>query len=724
MKLRLIRNKNKFILFLFLSLLPIIFWLYNIVNINSNRLRNEKSPYLLQHKDNPVDWFPWGEEAFQKAVKEDKPIFLSIGYSTCHWCHVMEHESFEDEEVAKLLNQSFISIKVDREERPDIDHIYMDVCQMLNNSGGWPLTIIMTPQKEPFFAATYIPKNRVYNRIGMMELLPKVASLWNTQREEILQTSSKIVESLKQISDQKGGSDTTPQILDKAYSDFENSFDPEQGGFGRSPKFPSPHNLSFLLHYGYHKKSSKAIQMVEKTLQNMRRGGIYDHIGFGFHRYSTDSEWLVPHFEKMLYDQAMISIAYLDAYQLTQKEEYAVVVQEIFHYIMRDMTSEKGGFYSAEDADSEGVEGKFYVWSEKELKDILSQEEFKLISKIFNISKEGNYLDESTRVKSGKNILFTNKSNEEIASSLQMPKDIFEKKLDQIRQKIFEQRKKRIYPLKDDKILTNWNGLMIAALAKGSVYLKSAKYKESAVKAYNFIESTMALKDNRILHRYRDGEANIQGILDDYAFLIWGLLELYQTDFEIKYLEKAIGYTKTLFKNFWDEKNHGFYLTEENAEQLIIRPKEIYDGAIPSGNSVMMLNLLKLNRITGDSKWEDIALKILSAFSKSVHRIPSAHSQLLLAAQFLFNKTYEIVIVGESNMENIPKMLNALNERFIPNKVLILKNKASAKSLAKIAPFTSEMTQIDQRPTAYVCHNFSCKQPTTKIEEMMSYLKQ
>ncbi|HLG28805.1 MAG TPA: thioredoxin domain-containing protein, partial [Candidatus Brocadiales bacterium] len=573
-----------------------------------NRLINEKSPYLLQHADNPVDWYPWGDEAFEKARKENKPILLSIGYSTCHWCHVMEHESFEDPEVARLMNETFVSIKVDREERPDIDNIYMTVCQMISRGNcGWPLNIIMTPDNKPFFAATYIPKEARFGRAGMLELIPRLKELWTTQRDEVMKSANQITSALQQglgSSGQLKGEELDESSLEKAYDQLAGTFDSSNGGIGTAPKFPTPHNYLFLLRYWKRSGNENALAMVEKTLQSMRLGGIYDHVGFGFHRYSTDPNWFVPHFEKMLYDQAMLAMAYIEAYQATGKKDYEQTAREIFTYVLRDMTDPGGGFYSAEDADSEGEEGKFYLWSEREIKQVLGKDDAEFFIKVFNIDEEGNFGEEATGRKTGDNILHLKKPVAEIALSLNISQEELNKKIQVAREKLFKVREKRVHPHKDDKVLTDWNGLMIAALAKGSQAFNEPEYSVAAGRAVDFILKNLRDKSGELLHRYRDGESGIRANVTDYAFLVWGLTELYEATFDVNYLKTALELNRELIENFWDEDNGGFYFTSSDVEELIVRQKEINDGAIPSGNSVAMLNLIRLGRITANSDLE------------------------------------------------------------------------------------------------------------------------
>ncbi|MGZ7095993.1 MAG: thioredoxin domain-containing protein, partial [Methanobacterium sp.] len=559
----------------------------------SNHLVNEKSPYLIQHMQNPVDWYPWGDEAFSKAKEENKPIFLSIGYSTCHWCHVMAHESFEDKEIGQLMNETFVSIKVDREERPDLDNIYMTVCQLMTGGGGWPLTIIMTPDKKPFFAGTYFAKKSGFGRPGLKDLILNVKELWNTKPEEVSTSADALIDALHKISDTSSGDELNPEVLDTCYKALSENFDDIYGGFGKAPKFPAVHNLLFLLRYWKRSGKDRSLKMVTETLDSMHNGGIYDHLGFGFHRYSVDQKWLVPHFEKMLYDQAMISAAYIEAFQATGEEEYKNTADKIFEYILRDMKSPQGGFYSAEDADSEGIEGKFYVWTKKEIIDVLGEDEGEFASKVFGVTEEGNFKEESTGEKTGANILHLENSFEDMTEIFGISKEELKKKVLEIRNKLYEHREGRIHPQKDDKILTDWNGLMISSLAKGAYVFKEDKYLKAAINAADFILNKMLMND-RLMHRFRDGESAIEGNLDDYAFMIYGLLDLFEASFNVKYLKSALLLVDTLLDHFWDVENGGFYFTADYAEKVLVRKKEIYDSAIPSGNSIMMLNLLRL----------------------------------------------------------------------------------------------------------------------------------
>ena len=688
-----------------------------------NRLIFQKSPYLLQHAENPVDWYPWSEEAFEKANKENKPVFLSIGYSTCHWCHVMAHESFEDPEVAKLMNETFVSVKVDREERPDINSVYMTVCQMMTGSGGWPLTIIMTPNKDPFFAATYIPKETQFGRIGMLTLIPRIKELWSTRQAEVFSSATQITASLQNTAPGAPGESLSEPLLHLAYEQLLERFDEHHGGFGNSPKFPTPHNLLFLLRYWKRTGNEKALNMVEKTLQAMRHGGIYDHVGFGFHRYSTDSRWLVPHFEKMLYDQALLAMAYTEAYQATGKEEYAQTAKEIYTYVLRDMTSPQGGFYSAEDADSEGEEGKFYLWTNDEIQEVLSTEQAGLAVKLFNISKDGNFVDEVAGRKTGRNILHLTKSIDELASDLSMSVPDLRAQIEEIREELFAYREKRVHPHKDDKILTDWNGLMIAALAKGAQVFNEPKYASAARRAAAFILKNVRTSEGRLLHRYRGGEAALTAHVDDYAFLIYGLLELYEATFEVHYLETALGLNEDLIRHFWDHDNGGFYFTADDGERLLVRQKEIYDGAVPSGNSVAMLNLLRLGRLTASADFGEKAAKIGRAFLGNVRQLPSAYAQLMVAVDFVLGPSYEVIIAGDSQADDTRQMLDAVRGIFVPNKIVVLYSTGrEPSSIGDFVPFIKDYSSKEGKATAYVCLNYNCQLPTKDVASMLELL--
>jgi uncharacterized protein YyaL (SSP411 family) len=691
-----------------------------------NKLIGEKSPYLLQHAYNPVDWHPWGDEAFRQAKRKNKPIFLSIGYSTCHWCHVMEKESFEDQEVAGLMNEVFVCIKVDREERPDIDSAYMAVCQMMTRSGGWPLTIIMTPEKKPFFAATYIPKESRFGRTGMKELIPRIKELWRWRKDEALDSAEKVAALLEKASVEVHGEELGESAIQKAFTQLSRNFDARYGGFSNAPKFPTPHNLMFLLRYWRRTGDEMAIRMVDITLQHMRRGGLYDHVGFGFHRYSTDGQWLVPHFEKMLYDQALLAMAYTEAYQAKgMNKQYERITREIFTYVLREMTDPGGGFYSAEDADSEGEEGRFYLWSEKEIREALSEEEAELATEVFNIKKAGNFREEATGVETGKNILHLKRPLSEIAIEIGIPLEKLEERFETVREKLRAKRNKRVRPHKDDKVLTDWNGIMIAALAKGAQAFNEPTYEEAARRSAEFILTKMCDSRGRPYHRYRDNEAAIPAFLDDYALLVWGLIEFYETTFESIYLEKAIDLNTFLLKHFWDSEKGGFYFSSDDTDTILIRKKEIYDGAVPSGNSIAALNLLRLARLTGDSEYEDKASHIIRTFSHVIFETPAAYTMLMVALDFALGPSSEVVIVGKPRSSDTEELLEALRRSFIPNKVVMFQSEEEGDhDISRLAGFTKDLHTIEGKATVYVCKDFHCDFPTTDSQQMLTLLNE
>jgi len=688
----------------------------------ANRLAAEKSPYLQQHAYNPVDWYPWGPEAFERARAENKPIFLSIGYSTCHWCHVMEKESFEDPEVAALMNETFVCIKVDREERPDIDGVYMDVAMLMTGRGGWPLTIIMTPDKRPFYAATYIPKTNRFGMPGMLDLVPRIDELWKTRKAELLATADQVTAALSAAPETAGGTDLGENVLRAAYDQLSGSFDSVNGGFGASPKFPTPHNLLFLLRVWAREGDERALKIVETTLRAMRRGGVYDHVGFGFHRYSTDARWLVPHFEKMLYDQAMLAMAYTETYQATGRPEYAETAREIFAYVLRDMTAPEGGFYSAEDADSEGEEGKFYLWTTDEVREVLGEDDAEFISNVFNLENGGNFIDEVKEQRTGANIPHLTASLDDIAESRGIGRGDLVSRIAAARERLFEVRENRVHPHKDDKILTDWNGLMIAALAKGASVLGDQEYADAARRSADFLLRTMRDDEARLVHRYRDGDAGIDASAEDYAFLTWGLLELYEATFDASYLAEAVSLNADLLERYWDDDGGALFFTADDAESLLTRRKEIYDGAIPSSNSVAMLNLLRLARITGDPELEERAATIGRTFADQVEKYPAGHTQLLSAVDFAVGPSREIAIVGEPGGRDTEALLSVLRARFVPNKVVLLKSPRAAPTLTELAPWIEHHTSVEGRATAYVCRDYVCQLPTDDPVRMMELI--
>lgn len=668
-----------------------------------NYLINEKSPYLLQHAENPVDWYSWSTEAFQKAKEEDKPVFLSIGYSTCHWCHVMAHESFEDSKIAEILNTYFVSVKVDREERPDIDMVYMSVCQAITGSGGWPLTIIMTPDKKPFFAGTYLPKNSQYGMMGLSEILKGTAELWAKDRNKLLQAGENILLLLKTESI-TGNAEPSDKIIKQGFSVFQKSFDKNFGGFGGAPKFPSPHNLLFLLMYYVKNKDKHSLDMVEKTLTAMARGGIHDQIGGGFSRYSTDKKWLVPHFEKMLYDNALLVTAYLEAYRLTHKSYYKSVVQKTLKYVTRELTDKEGGFYCGQDADSEGIEGRYYIFSKKEILDMLG-EDGKEFCSWFGITEEGNYEE--------KNIpnLIQNQRYDEA-----------DERIEKLCSIVYRYRLERTTLHKDDKILTAWNAMMIISYAKAAFLLDNVEYLGKAEKAQEFIERKLINKNDRLMVRYRDGESAYLGNLDDYGYYCYALITLYEVTLQIKYLKKAVYRTMQMVELFWDEKNNGFFFYGKDGEELIERPKEIYDGAIPSGNSVAAHVLLKLSQLTGEQKWKEIMDRHMNFLAAGVENYPTGHSFSLMAFIKVLSTSEELICISAEN--KVPEELfSYLKEQDMNRLSVIFKCPANAEQLSKIAPFTTQYNIPDCGSRYYLCKNHTCSRPFSEIKQLKEYLK-
>ncbi len=597
-----------------------------------NKLINEKSPYLLQHAHNPVQWYPWGDEAFAKARRENKPIFLSIGYATCHWCHVMEKESFEDPEAAQALNDTFVCIKVDREERPDIDTVYMTACQMINASGGWPLNVMLTADKRPFFAGTYFPRQSRFGRPGIIEICHQIKSLWQSQPQRIEDAAQGVAGHLAQAFQFSGGEAQSLDmaLLDSVLEQICASYDHQFAGFGSAPKFPMPHRLMFLLRGHRRTGDAHALEMVSRTLTAMRLGGLWDHVGFGFHRYATDARWLLPHFEKMLYDQALSAMAYLEAYQVTRDPFFKQTAEEIFAYVLRDMTDPGAGFYTAEDADSEGREGRFYIWEHADFTETTADDGAQIPwSLIFNLQPDGNFADEATRHKTGANIMHMTRTWDQWAARLGVPVQNLADCWAVVREKLFQVRRRREAPLKDDKILTDWNGLMIAALALGARALGVERYAAAAQKAVDFIRARLVLEDGRLLHRYRDGQAGIAGQAGDYAFLIMGLIELYRSTFRTGLLEWALDLQTIMDMDFWDADQGGYFLTPAADIELPVRPKEIYDGALPSANSVALSNLLLLSRLSGDSRWQERAHALTRALAGPISRQPSVFTHFL-----------------------------------------------------------------------------------------------
>ena len=689
-----------------------------------NRLINEKSPYLLQHAYDLVDWYPWGSEAFEKARQENKPVFLSIGYSTCHWCHVMGEEVFNDPEAARLMNETFVNIIVDREERPDIDGIYTNVAISMNGTSGWPLNVIMTHDQKPFYAATYIPRESRFGRIGMLELIPQLQAAWQNQNDELLDIADQVAVKVKQIAgtSRRGELNLDEAILEETFQGLMKQFDEQNGGFGTGAKFPTPHKLMFLLRYWDRTGDEYALEMVETSLQAMRQGGIYDQLGFGFHRYTIDAAWQEPHFEKMLYDQALLAMIYTEAYQVTGKAEYAQTAHEIFAYVLRDMTAPSGGFYSAEDADGEGEEGAFYLWTIEEVRAILSEEDAELIITAYNVTEQGNYIDPTQGVPSGENVLFLSKSISELAKDFRMPEAELRSKLDAARQKLFKARGNRLILHRDDKILTDWNGLMIAALAKAGQVYNDPAYTLAAQKAADFVLTEMMDKDGRLFHRYLGNDADLSGNVDDYAFLAWGLVELYESTFEVRYLEAALQLTDELLVHFWDSENGGFYFTPDDGEDLLVRQKVSKDTDLPSGNSATVLNLLRLSRLTANPKLEEKAVDAIQAFALQIERAPADYCLLMSAVDFGVGPSYEVVIAGDLSTDDTRAMLSALRPVFIPNKVVVFRPPGESPEILQVAEYVRYNTVRNGKATAYVCLDYYCELPTNDSKQMLALL--
>jgi uncharacterized protein YyaL (SSP411 family) len=674
-----------------------------------NRLINQKSPYLLQHAYNPVDWYPWSQEAFDRARVENKLIFLSIGYATCHWCHVMEKETFEDPQTAALLNEAFVCIKVDREERPDLDATYMAVCQAMGRSCGWPLNVFLTPSLNPFFVASYIPKNTRHGTLGITELVPQILTIWKLRKDQFEAVGADIkirIEAAEKRADEK---EVGVEVLADAYDRLAGAYDTEYGGFGFAPKFPRGHMLMFLLRYWKRTKEPHALEMAEKTLQMMRLGGIFDQIGFGFHRYSTDAYWLVPHFEKMLYDQAILAMAYTEAYQATGTQKFKVTAKETLEYVLREMVSSQGGFCSAEDADSEGQEGKFYLWTKQEIADALQPADATLAAQLFDISLEGNYAEKGRL--NGTNILHLSTPLQEIAQQRGITIDELIMRLGSIRNLLFEARNRRVHTAKDDKVLTDWNGLMIAALAKAGATFEEQRYVKAAQTAADFLLNNMQ-QDWTLYHRFAKEERAVEGLLDDYAFLVFGLIELYEATFEEKYLQAAVKLTKDMVTKFWDSQNGGFFLAQ-TAPASMPRLKQVYDGAAPSGNSVALLDLLRISLLTGDPELENRANTLLRAFSAEVETAPDAYTFLLAGLDFVVGPAYSVVLVGDLRERETGEMLAALRKRYLPNLVVSLKQPTSSEG---------GYQKLDGKPTAYVCRGQMCLPPTNSIQTMLTSL--
>jgi uncharacterized protein len=685
---------------------------------HTNHLVAETSPYLKQHAHNPVDWYPWGPEALAKARQLDRPIFLSIGYSACHWCHVMEHESFEDEEVAKILNESFISIKVDREERPDIDQIYMTAVQLMTGQGGWPMSMFLTPDLKPFYGGTYFPPEDRYGRPGFKSLLAALVDAWKNRRDEITNVAAQRTEQLQAFAQQTTETaELNEGLIRSAVGRLGQAFDSDHGGFGDAPKFPHPMDLRLLLRDWKRFGNDDALNMVKATLDHMARGGIYDHLGGGFHRYSTDARWLVPHFEKMLYDNALLAVAYLEAFEATGDVFYRQVVEETLSYIEREMTSPEGPFYSTQDADSEGVEGKFFVWSAKEIEDILGADLAETFNYVYGVSEEGNW--------EGHNILHRAKTDEQDARLLRKEVSQLREELAGAKRKLFEVRSRRVWPVRDEKILTAWNGLMIDAFALAAQVLDNPAYAETAAKATDFVLKRMRANDGRLLRTtFAGADSKLNGYLEDYSFFINALVTLYEATFEPRWIEAALDLARVMIDQFWDEKEGGFFYTGRDHEALIVRTKDPQDNATPSGNSMAMTALLRLTKLTGRAELLQKAEAGLKHFAGLMSSHPMAAGQMLIALDFYLGPVQEFAVVGDPKAEETQRAVRAIRSGFRPNKVVAMKSStARLPDQEKILPLLAGKESTGA-VTTFICQNFACQKPLIGPEMVEETLAQ
>ncbi len=679
---------------------------------HTNRLIHETSPYLRQHAHNPVDWYPWGEEALRRAREFDRPIFLSIGYSACHWCHVMEHESFEDPEVGRLLNEHFVPIKVDREERPDLDQIYMTAVQLMTGHGGWPMSVFLTPDLKPFYGGTYFPPDDRYagQLPSFKRLLGAILEAWDERRDAVREQARQMTGHIQQaVRLERADQELGPDVLRRAADDLRHGFDSVHGGFGKAPKFPHPMDLRVLLRVWKRFGEDDALQMVRKTLDGMALGGMYDHLGGGFHRYSTDRRWLVPHFEKMLYDNALLTVAYLEAYQATGEAFYREVVEETLAYVLREMTSPEGPFYSTQDADSEGEEGKFFVWSADEVERVLGKDLANLFGAVYDVTPEGNW--------EGHNILHRSRTYEQEARLQKVSEGELRAKLAEARRKLFEVRERRVHPGRDEKALTSWNGLMISAFARAYQVLGRPEYREAATKAADFIVNRMRAPDGRLLHSYSAGtEPKLNGYLEDYAFLLEGLVDLYEASFAPRWVEASLALAGVMVRQFWDEDEGGFFYTGRDHEELIARTRDAHDSSVPSGNGMAVTALLRLAKLTGRSDLEDRALRTLRLFSGLLAGSPRVAGQMLIGLDFHIGPVREFALVGEPESPEVREVLRLIHGSFRPHHVLAAKPAHGAPAeLDQLVPLLAGKTAL-AGVTTYVCENFACQAPLVGVD--------
>ena len=679
----------------------------------TNALIDETSPYLLQHAHNPVDWHPWSEETLAKAHAENKPILLSIGYSACHWCHVMEHESFENEAIAKLMNENFVNIKVDREERPDLDQIYMNAVQMMTGQGGWPMTMFLTPDGVPFYGGTYFPPEDRYNMPGFPRVLMSVAEAYRSQPDQVANTTASMLGELRRVGLAESSREMlTIEILDSAYRRIAANYDRAHGGFGGAPKFPPSMTLEFFLHTYHRRNSSEALEMVQHTCRQMAEGGMYDQLGGGFHRYSVDAQWLVPHFEKMLYDNALLTRLYLHLFQVTKDDFARRIVQETLDYVVREMTDAAGGFYSSQDADSEGVEGKFFVWSRQEIIDALGEHNGNLFCEYFDVTERGNF--------EAKNILHVGSSLEDTAKRLGVSVEELSKIIDAGRRKLFDIRERRVKPGRDEKVLTAWNGLMLGSFAEGAAILNRPDYRQVAEANASFLLDQMR-KNDLLLRTYKDGQAKLNGYLEDYACFIDGLISLYEATGKLRWIQAAVSLADKMIEQFWDEDAGGFYFTGKDHEQLIVRSKEFLDNATPSGNSIAGLSLLRLALLTGNQDYHRRATDVLRLMANQIRRYPSAFGFALCALDFYLDSPHEIAIVGAASDSRLDELVSTVWQTYLPNRVVALCTEAQAETAAFV-PLLRERNTLNDQPTAFVCEAYTCQTPVHSSGELIKQL--
>lgn len=691
----------------------------------TNLLVNETSPYLLQHAHNPVNWYPWNDKALEKSRIENKPIFLSIGYSACHWCHVMAHESFENEEIARFLNEHFINIKVDREERPDLDKIYMDAVQILTGGGGWPLSVFLTPDLNPFYGGTYFPPEDRYGIGGFKTLIVAIADAWSENRKDIINNSKQLTYHIIQNSEKNLHSTAAvnTEIFEKATTSLSATFDLQNGGFGSAPKFPRSMAIEFLMRQYSRTQDAKLLRIITMTLDKMASGGIYDHLGGGFHRYSVDKKWHVPHFEKMLYDNALLSDLYLKAYQLTGNQLYRKVAIGIFEYVLREITDETGTFHSTQDADSKSEEGKFYIWRYQEIIDALGEKDGNLFCTYYSVKKEGNF-NSQEEYHANQNILHRKSRTSPIEYNPGLSSAALEKKIDSLCSVLYTIRSKRPLPGKDDKIITAWNGLMISSFVHGYQILGTKKYLDAAEKATRFILSEMYTK-GKLRRIFRNGVAKQPAYLDDYAFFIISLIDLYEATFNLDWLIKAEELNNKMTDYFWDDNSGGFFFTSASHRDLITRTKPSYDGAIPSGNSIAAYALLRLSKFFNNKEYYNKAEEIFKIFGEEIRQTPQAYMAMLKAVDFYLFPPKEIAFAGKINSNDLNKLLATLHSEFVPNKVIAFIDNLDEKksSLEKMIPLLKDKIAISGKATAYVCKNFTCQLPVTEPENLKKVLQ-